>query len=88
MRLNSHAYLSKLEADEEWVNIDFRDLSNCERVWSKLDNAPDQELPMDLSPEEYFLALLPSTALFWTSILIAIPQRAYQARSGRALDVS
>ena len=60
MRLNSYAYLSKLEADEDWVDIKFRDLSNDENVWSKLEAGPKDDLPMDLTPREYLSALLPS----------------------------
>lgn len=60
MRLNSHAYLSKLEADEEWVDIKFNDLSDSEIVWSRLECSPPQDLPMDLTPKEYLQALLPS----------------------------
>ena len=60
MRLNSHAYISKLEADEEWVDIDYTDLTNSESLWSILDRVPLQDVPMDLTPEEYLHAILPS----------------------------
>ena len=60
MRLNSHAYLSKLEADEAWVDINFRDLTDSEAVWSTLERTPPQDLPMDLTPQEYLHAILPS----------------------------
>lgn len=60
MRLKSHAYISKLEADEEWVDIKFRDLSTDDNVWRKLEGAPEEELPMELTAAEYLTALLPS----------------------------
>lgn len=63
MRLNSYAYLSKLEADEDWLDIKFRDLSSDNSVWSKLENVPAHDLPMDLTPREYLAALLPSESL-------------------------
>jgi hypothetical protein len=61
MRLNSHAYLSKLEADEEWTDIRIRDLSRDRVAWGKLESGSKQDLPMDMSREEILAAILPVT---------------------------
>ena len=60
MRLQSFAHMSEMEAREEWVDINFQNPTNFETMRSRLESPPQQDVPMDLSPQEYLDALLPS----------------------------
>ena len=61
-KLNSHAYISKLEAEEEWIDVQLAGIHLADTFWDRLSRGPDTEVAMSLNRKDYLTSLLPGTA--------------------------
>ena len=69
-KLNSHAYISRMEAEEEWVDVDVADSSVADRFWERLSDGPSDTIPMSLSRSDYLTAILPGIVLLFLTYIV------------------
>lgn len=58
-KLNSHAYISKLEAEEKWIDVDLSGVQAADSFWQKMSCGPQKEVDMSLSRKAYLSSLMP-----------------------------